>query len=182
MPEPKFCNRKHRAPSPGRTLFCARDGRQLLAGSFEGAASLFVVLGGSTTRNCVRLAATFSGRRRLSLCIQQLLFQKEIQMLRRTLVALTATVALGCMPLATSAFAAGHSGHGRSGHTMAGRAGGGHFHGHGYAHRGGRHYGGYRGYRSYPGYGYGYGGCDPYYGCGYGPGVVGNVIGGILGF
>lgn len=41
------------------------------------------------------------------------LFQKKIQMLRRTLVALAATVALGCFPIATNAFAHGGS-HGHS--------------------------------------------------------------------
>lgn len=41
------------------------------------------------------------------------LFQKEIQILRRTLVVLAATAALGCLPVATNAFAAGYiAGHG----------------------------------------------------------------------
>ena len=59
-------------------------------------------------------------------------------MLYRTLIAFAATIALGCVPIATSALAAGHGGH-----AMAGHAGGGHFGG-GYtggAYRGG----GYRG-------------------------------------
>jgi hypothetical protein len=72
-------------------------------------------------------------------------------MLRRTLVALTATVALGCLPIATNAFAAGHShGGGHVGGTAAGR--GGHAH---YARGGGhRHFAG-RGYGGYGGGGYG---------------------------
>jgi hypothetical protein len=76
-------------------------------------------------------------------------------MLRRTLVALAAMVALGCLPITTNAFAAGdiegHGGHFAGGHR--------HFGGYGYA---GYDYG-YPGYpdygygSGYPGYDYGYG-------------------------
>ena len=106
----------------------------------------------------------------------------------RTLIAFTTVVALGCVPVTSSAFAAGHPG---GGHASAGRAMGGHAMGarahvgaaRGYAggRRAGRNYGG--------GYGYGYGGgygCNgydyDYNGCGYNPGaaIVGGLIGGAL--
>jgi hypothetical protein len=105
-------------------------------------------------------------------------------MLYRTLIAFTAAVALGCVPISSSAFAGGHGGGGRAGgaHAMGGHAMGGHaMAGHGRG--GGRQYaGGRRG-----GYGYGGGyGCNGYYnnynGCGYDPAaaIVGGVIGGAL--
>jgi hypothetical protein len=113
-------------------------------------------------------------------------------MLRRTLIAFTAAVALGCVPL-TGALAAGHGGgghggggHGGGGHAMGGHAMGGHaMGGHGRGGYGGRHFAGRRGYG---GGGYAYGGnCNSYYygyndGCGYNPGaaVVGGLIGGAL--
>lgn len=119
-------------------------------------------------------------------------------MLRRTLIAFTAVVALGCVPLTSSAFAAGHAGgHGGGGHAAAGRAGGGHAMG-GRAMGGRGHVGGGRRYAGgrrvgrgygYGGGGYGYGGdygCNGYYddynGCGYNPGaaIVGGLIGGAL--
>jgi hypothetical protein len=122
----------------------------------------------------------------------------ESKMLRRTLIAFTTVVALGCVPLTTSAFAAGKAGgHGGGGHAAAGRAGGGHAMGArsmgGRAHVGGgrRYVGGRGGPRyGYGGGGYGYGGgdygCNGYYddynGCGYNPGaaIVGGLIGGAL--
>ena len=108
----------------------------------------------------------------------------------RTLIAFTTAVALGCVPVSSSAFAAGHpGGHGggRAGgaHAMGGHGMGGHAMG-GHAHGGGRHYA--RG-AGYGGGGYGYGGgygCDGYYnnynGCGYDPGaaIVGGLIGGAM--
>lgn len=125
-------------------------------------------------------------------------------MLHKTLIALAATVALGCVPAATTALAAGHpGGHAGIAHAagggMAARGGlsagvarGGH--GAGFA-RGGRvaRYG--RGYGNGPvyngpiydscagyGYGYGYGPGYGYNGCpGYAAPIVGGVINGILG-
>ena len=119
---------------------------------------------------------------------------------RKTFIALAAAVALGCVPAATNALAAGHpGGHGGGGQAFAGHGGGhamaGPAHGGngsaGYA-RGGRVVvrsggGGYYGgggpvydngpiYDSCSGYGYGYGGCP-----GYGVPIVGAVINGILG-
>jgi hypothetical protein len=120
---------------------------------------------------------------------------------KKTLIAFVAAVALGCVPMATNAFAAGHPGgghvgggrafvgHAVAGHAMAGPARG----SAGYA-RGGRvvvrsggggYYGGggpvyYNGpvYDSCAGYGPGYG----YDECpGYGVPIVGAVINGILG-
>ena len=46
---------------------------------------------------------------------------------KKTLIALAAAVALGCVPVATNALAAGHQngGHGGGGQASAGRAGGG---------------------------------------------------------
>jgi hypothetical protein len=124
--------------------------------------------------------------------------------LHKTLIALAATVALGCVPVATNALAAGHpAGHASVGHAAgggmaarggraAGVAGGGRSAG--FA-RGGRvaRYG--RGYGIGPvyngptydscagyGYGYGYGPGYGYNGCpGYGAPLVGGVINGILG-
>ena len=112
----------------------------------------------------------------------------EAHVLHKTLIALVAAVALGCVPMTTTAFAAGH-GHG-GGH--AGGHAGGHGGGHaGYARAGGYAHGGryargggggyYVGggpiYDSCAGYGYG-----PGYGCpGYGVPLVGGVINGILG-
>jgi hypothetical protein len=124
---------------------------------------------------------------------------------KKTLIALAAAVALGCVPVATNALAAGHqnSGHGGGGqafaghgggHAMAGPARGGNGAGYarggrgsaGYA-RGGRvvvrsggggYYGGGPVYDSCAGYdsGYGYNGCP-----GYGVPIVGGVINGIFG-
>jgi hypothetical protein len=119
---------------------------------------------------------------------------------KKTFIALAAAVALGCVPVATNALAAGHpGGHGGGGQAFAGHGGGhamaGPAHGGngsaGYA-RGGRVVvrsggGGYYGgggpvydngpiYDSCSGYGYGYGGCP-----GYGVPIVGAVINGILG-
>ena len=116
-------------------------------------------------------------------------------MLRRTLIAFTTVVALGCVPLTSSAFAAGHAGGHSGGGHAAGRAGGGHAMG-GHAMGGRGHVGGarrYAGGRRGGGYGYGGGygfggdyGCNGYYdnynGCGYNPGaaIVGGLIGGAL--
>jgi hypothetical protein len=112
-------------------------------------------------------------------------------MLHRNLIAFTAAVVLGCVPVTSNALAAGHpGGHGGGGraagaHAMGGHAMAGHARG-GYSGRrfaGGRRFG--------PGYGGGYG-CNGYYGnygyyngyngCGYNPGaaVVGGLIGGAL--
>jgi hypothetical protein len=98
--------------------------------------------------------------------------------LHKTLIAVAAAAVLGCLPMATTAFAAhGHGGHAAAAH------GGGH-----YARGGGaRSYGG--GYVNGPiydscagyGYGYGYGPGYGYGGCpGYGVPLVGGVINGIL--
>jgi hypothetical protein len=117
---------------------------------------------------------------------------QEAHVLHKTLIALAAAVALGCLPMATAALAA--HGHGGGGHA-AGHGGGGHVAGHGggahYARGGGgggRYYGG--GYSSGPiydscagyGYGYGYGPGYGYSGCpGYGVPLIGGVINGVLG-
>lgn len=104
-------------------------------------------------------------------------------MFNRTIIAVAAAVAIGCVPLATTAFAKGHSGGGRAGgHAMVGHGGGGHGGG---RYAGGRHFG--RGY----GGGYGYGGCPGYYGyngyyngyagCNPGAAIVGGVVNGIFG-
>jgi hypothetical protein len=117
---------------------------------------------------------------------------------RKTFFALAAAAALGYVPMATNASAAGHpggghggGGHAMGGHAMAGPGRGGYGSG-GYA-RGGRvvvrsggggYYGGggpvYNGpiYDSCAGYGlsYGYGACP-----GYGVPIVGAVINGVLG-
>jgi hypothetical protein len=113
--------------------------------------------------------------------------------LNKTIIALTAAVALGCVPMATDALAAGQpnghaAGHAMSGHAMSGRAMGGHaMGGHavgghvmaGYARGGhgaryGRYYeGGAPIYDSYEGGGYYEGGAPIYDSCGdgsYGPG------------
>ena len=126
---------------------------------------------------------------------------------KKTLIALAAAVALGCVPMATNASAAGHqnSGHGGGGHAMAGHGGGGRAmagparggygsagyarggrvvvrSGGGYYGGGGGYYGGQQVYDNGPIYdscsGYGYG----YGGCpGYGVPIVGAVINGIFG-
>jgi len=110
--------------------------------------------------------------------------------LHKTLIALAAAAALGCVPVATNALATSHpdnhanarhaavAGHATDRHAMTGHPRSGHV----------VRYGGRRGigpiyngpiYDSCPGYGggygYGYGGCS-----GYG-GVVGGLIGGVLG-
>jgi hypothetical protein len=124
--------------------------------------------------------------------------------LNKTIIALTAAIALGCVPMATGALAAGQpKGHAGGGHTAGGHAMGGHaMGGHamaGYARGGhgaryGRHYeGGAPIYDSYGGQGYYEGGAPIYdscsdgsygtgYGCrGYGVPFVGGVINGIFG-
>jgi hypothetical protein len=111
---------------------------------------------------------------------------QEAHVPHKTLIALAAATALGCLPMATTALAA--HGHGGSG----GHGGGGHVAGHGggahYARGGGRYYGG--GYSSGPiydscagyGYSYGYGPGYGYGGCpGYDVPLVGRVINGVLG-
>jgi len=109
--------------------------------------------------------------------------------LHKTLVALAAAVALGCVPVATNALASDHpgnhasaghaaAGHVTSRHSMAGYARSGHVARYGGGYRHGTIYNGpiYDSCPGYsPGYGYGYGGCP-----GYG-GVVGGLIGGVLG-
>ena len=101
-------------------------------------------------------------------------------MLHKTLIALAAAVALGCVPAATSASAAGHPGGGHSaghpvgGHAVGGRATAGHTR----IGSGGRHVARYRGgYHSGPIYN----SCG-YYNCpGYGVPLVGSLIDGVLG-
>jgi|ERR1700722_6271633 hypothetical protein len=122
-------------------------------------------------------------------------------MLYRTLIAFTTVVALGCVPVTSSAFAAGKAGghggggrgaaHAAGGHAMGGHAMGGQARmGGARRYVGGRRGGGY-GYAGSYGYGGGYGyggdyGCNGYYdnynGCGYNPGaaIVGGLIGGAL--
>jgi hypothetical protein len=117
--------------------------------------------------------------------------------LRKKLIGLAAAVALGCVPVATNALAAGHPSGGRGGHASAGRAVAGHatasaarggYAMAGHAHRGrvvrygggyGSGYGG--GYVNGPIYdscaGYGYNGCPGY---GVAP-LVDGVISGVLG-
>lgn len=117
---------------------------------------------------------------------------------KNSLIAFATAVALGCVPVATNALAAGHpgghagGGHAMGRHAMAGPARGGVTAGYARGDRlvrsGGRYYGGgpvYNGpvYDSCPGYsygpGYGYGYTN---GCrGYGAPIVGDVINGILG-
>jgi hypothetical protein len=97
----------------------------------------------------------------------------------KTIIAVTAAVALGCVPVASNAAAAGHPGGGHSGgHATAGHATGGYGRG-GYARGGARYGGGY-----YRGGGPIYDTCDGYYGNGC-PGVgvpfVGGLINGVLG-
>ena len=117
--------------------------------------------------------------------------KRRIKVQYRTIIAVAAAVALGCVPLATAASAAGRAGvhaGARGGHAVAGHARGGHFAG---RHVGGRRVvrgyrgnGGYAGYGGgYAGYGgYGYGGCGYYDGCDdNGAAIVGGLIGGILG-
>jgi hypothetical protein len=134
------------------------------------------------------------------------LSHRRIQMLRKSLIAFAATVALGCVPLATTASAATHggssAGHAAGGHASAnasgraaGRSGGHAMHaggGYGRARNGGGYNGGgyngggYNGYDGY--YGYAGGGCPGYYGNGYNNGcpgygvpLVGGIVNGILG-
>ena len=100
-------------------------------------------------------------------------------MFHKTIIAVTAAVALGCVPVASNAAAAGHPGGGHSGgHATAGHATGGYGRG-GYARGGARYGGGY-----YRGGGPIYDTCDGYYGNGC-PGVgvpfVGGLINGVLG-
>ena len=130
-------------------------------------------------------------------------------MLNKTIIALTAAIVLGCVPMATDALAAGQpkgsagGGHAMGGHAMGGHATGGHAMGGpamaGFARgahgaRYGRHYeGGAPIYDSYGGQGYYEGGAPIYdscsdgsygtgYGCrGYGVPFVGGVINGIFG-
>jgi hypothetical protein len=151
----------------------------------------------------VSAAATFYSNRMLPFRTGTLVVSKENQMLRRTLVALTAAVALGCLPITTNAFAAGYiAGHGTDDDLTSAYGGGyasnpgygspvpsyaGYGSGYGSAAYGypGYAYGspGY-GYAGYPGYAYGYGNGYPGYGYGYGygpAGAVGGVIGGLLG-
>jgi hypothetical protein len=95
--------------------------------------------------------------------------------LHKTLIALAAAVALGCVPAATSASAAGHPGGGHpTGHAVGGHAAGGHAR----IGSGGRHVARYgSGYRSGPIYNT----CG-YYNCpGYGVPFVGGLIDGVLG-
>ncbi|MGB6657400.1 MAG: hypothetical protein WBE49_10965, partial [Methylovirgula sp.] len=117
-----------------------------------------------------------------------LVVSKEIQMLRRTLVALAATVALGCLPITTNAFAAGYiAGHGTGDDFTGGYGGYASGPGYGSPWRGYAGYGsgygsaaygypGYAygapgyGYAGYPSYAYGYGDGYPDYGYGYGHG------------
>jgi hypothetical protein len=106
-------------------------------------------------------------------------------MLHKTLIALTAAVALGCLPMATNALAGNHrAGHAVGGHAVGGHARGGHFARYGGGYRaGGPIYDSCAGYG--PGYGYndyGYNGYGYNNGCpGYGVPLVDGVIGGILG-
>ena len=105
-------------------------------------------------------------------------------MFHKTIIAVTAAVALGCVPVASNAAAAGHpggghsGGHATAGHATAGHATGGYGRG-GYARGGARYGGGY-----YRGGGPIYDTCDGYYGNGC-PGVgvpfVGGLINGVLG-
>ena len=95
-------------------------------------------------------------------------------MLHKTLIALAAAVALGCVPAATSAFATDDPGGGHpAGHAVGGHAAGGHAR----IGPGGRHVARYGGYRS----GRIYNSCG-YYNCpGYGVPIVGGLIDGVLG-
>jgi len=110
-------------------------------------------------------------------------------LLHKALIALAATVALGCVPLATNALAAGHpGGHARVGHAAGGRgtiARGGHVAGlarGGPVGRYGRGYGNAPIYNNCAGYSYGYGPGYGYNGCpGYAAPIVGGVINGVLG-
>ena len=117
---------------------------------------------------------------------------QEAHVLHKTLIVFAAAVAIGCVPMATTALAAhghgggsGHGGHGGGGgHAIAAHAGGGHVARYGGGYRGGYgggYYGGGPIYDSCAGYGYGYG-YGPGYGCpGYGLPLVGGVINGVLG-
>ncbi len=100
-------------------------------------------------------------------------------MLRKTLIAFAAAVALGCVPFATNALAdpPGHPGGHANGHAV--HAGGGRVAHYGSGYRAGPGYSGPI-YDSCPGYAYGPG--YAYDGCaGYGVPLVGGVINGILG-
>jgi hypothetical protein len=97
----------------------------------------------------------------------------------RTIIAFTAAVALGCVPFATNAVAAGHPEGGHSaGHAMSGHAMGGHSRSARGGH-GSRYGGGY-----YGGNGPIYDTCDGYSGngCpGFGVPFVGGLINGVTG-
>ena len=114
-------------------------------------------------------------------------------MLHKTFMAFVAAAALGCVPVATNALAAGHPAGHPAGHASAGRAAGGHPASgraiagparSGRVARSGRGYGpGYNGpiYDSCANSGYDYDPAYGYNGCpGYGVPVVGRVINGIL--
>jgi hypothetical protein len=95
--------------------------------------------------------------------------------LNKTIIAVTAAVALGCMPVATNALAADHPGGALSGHALGGHAGGGYARGG----HGARYGGGYHG-----GAGPIYDTCDGYHGngCpGFGVPYVGGLINGVPG-
>ncbi len=122
-------------------------------------------------------------------------------MLHKTLIAFVTTVALGCVPATTSAFARGGAGHGGGfgggmggGHFgggfggfsggQFGNMGAGHLGGFGPSHVGGTFAGGHVvgrfGHDRFRRFGYGYYGCDysygyayyPYGGCGYDPDTI----------
>jgi hypothetical protein len=113
--------------------------------------------------------------------------EQEDQVLNKTIIALTAAVALGCVPLATNALAAGHPGGHGGGHASGGHAMGHARAGHGARYGGGYNRGGYYGGDYYGGGAPIYDSCGggyygPGYGCpGYGVPLVGGVINGILG-
>jgi hypothetical protein len=106
--------------------------------------------------------------------------------LHKTLIVFAAAVALGCVPVATNAFAAvqgghgGGAGHATGGHAMGGHAMGGHaMDGHARGGHVARYGDGYRSgpiYDSCRGYAYGYNGCR-----GDGIPLVGGLIGDVLG-
>jgi hypothetical protein len=102
--------------------------------------------------------------------------------LHKTLIAVAAAAVLGCLPMATTAFAA----HGHGGHAAAAHGGGHYARGGGARSYGGGYGGGYVNGPIYDscagyGYGYGYGPGYGYGGCpGYGVPLVGGVINGIL--
>jgi hypothetical protein len=107
-------------------------------------------------------------------------------MLHKTFMAFVAAAALGCVPVATNALAAGHpTGHASAGHAASGRAIAGPARG-GHVARSGRGYGygpAYNApiYDSCANSGYAYDPAYGYNGCpGYGVPAVGGVINGIL--